>query len=196
MLWNANGLHKYKKELEVVLETEKIDVCLIAETHFTNESYFKIKTLKHTTLFSLCARGGSAVIVRSSIKHHEDARISSDIFQTTSVIIETDNSPLCLTSLYSQPRHSIKAENYKDLFNLALSSTVIDKSIPPHLCNKYTDWSYFKYILQKNALYSCFPQNELDINEELLKITQEIKKAKRKSTPIIKRRLAGKTPCT
>ena len=57
---------------------------------------------------------------------------------------------------------------------LTLSSTVIDKSIPPHLCNKYTDWSYFKHILQKNAQYSCFPQNELEIDEELLKITQEI----------------------
>ena len=42
---------------------------------------------------------------------------------------------------------------------LTLSSTVIDKSIPPHLYNKYTDWIYFKHILQKNAQYTSFPQN-------------------------------------
>ena len=39
-----------------------------------------------------------AVIVRSSIKHHEDLRINSDMFQTTYVIIETDNSPIFLTA--------------------------------------------------------------------------------------------------
>ena len=132
MLWNANGLHKYKKELEVVLETEKIDVFLIAETHFTNESYFKIKNFEtyHTIHPMNCARGGSAVIVRSSIKHHEDVETSSDMFQTTFVIIETDNSSLCLTYLYSPPRYSIEAEDYKDLFNLQCQTHSL--GISPH----------------------------------------------------------------
>ena len=42
LLWNANGIQKHKKELELLLSTENIDVCLISETHFTKESYFKI----------------------------------------------------------------------------------------------------------------------------------------------------------
>ena len=130
----AIGLHKYKKELEVVLETEKIDVCSTAETHFTNESYFKIKNFEiyHTIHPVNCARGGSAVIVRSSIKHHEDVETSSDMFQTTSVIIETDNFPLCLTSLYSPPRHSIKTEDYKDLFNLTGEKFIIGGDFTGH----------------------------------------------------------------
>jgi len=34
MAWNANGL-LHQQELQAVLDTEKVDVCLVSETHFT-----------------------------------------------------------------------------------------------------------------------------------------------------------------
>jgi len=40
--WNANGLHQYKLELETFLENQKINMCLISETHFTKETNFKL----------------------------------------------------------------------------------------------------------------------------------------------------------
>jgi exonuclease III len=39
MEWNANGLLQHQHELQVILCTENIDICLIAETHFTKESF-------------------------------------------------------------------------------------------------------------------------------------------------------------
>ena len=69
MLWNATGIQKHKQELELVLQSEHIDICLIAETHFTAQTYFKIPMFE--TYYSNHpmnnARGGSAVIIRSSI---------------------------------------------------------------------------------------------------------------------------------
>ena len=56
--------------------------------------------------------------------------------QTTSVITETDISPLCLTSLYSPPRYSIKAEDYKDLFNLTAEKFIIGGDFNA----KHTHW--------------------------------------------------------
>lgn len=38
MAWNANGLLQHQQELQLVLDTNNIDVCLIFETHFTTES--------------------------------------------------------------------------------------------------------------------------------------------------------------
>ena len=67
LLWNANGIQKHKKELEIILRTKEIDVCLVAETHLTSQSYFKINNYDtyHTTHPLNCARGGSAVIIKS-----------------------------------------------------------------------------------------------------------------------------------
>lgn len=117
MLWNANGLHKHQRELEVVLNNEKIDVCLISETHFTTQSYIRFKNYEvyHTTHPTNTARGGSAVIVRKSIKHIEDEEIKTDEFQATTIKIFTKNENLLITALYSPPKHQIKYEQYKQL---------------------------------------------------------------------------------
>lgn len=77
--WNANGLLQHKSELEIFLKEQKIDVCLISETHFTNETYFKIFgfNIYHTVQPSNGARGGAAVIIRTNIKHFEEPKFSS-----------------------------------------------------------------------------------------------------------------------
>jgi hypothetical protein len=41
--WNANRLLWHQCELQVILSTENIDICLISETHFTKESFVTFK---------------------------------------------------------------------------------------------------------------------------------------------------------
>lgn len=114
MLWNANGLLKHQQELEVILESEKIDVCLIAETHFTKQSFIKIKNyvIYHTIHPNNSARGGSAVIIKNSIKHFEEEKYCTAEFQATTITI---NNNLSLTAVYSPPRHQIKNDQYAEL---------------------------------------------------------------------------------
>jgi exonuclease III len=52
MSWNANGLLNHQSELQVILDINKIDVCLISETHFTKQSFIKFRgyTVYHTHL--------------------------------------------------------------------------------------------------------------------------------------------------
>ena len=69
-IWNANRLQR-SQELKVFLQTNKIDVLLIAEIHFTIKSFIKIPLCnvydtKHP--FGR-ARGGSAIIIKRDIKH-------------------------------------------------------------------------------------------------------------------------------
>jgi hypothetical protein len=116
MEWNANGLLQHQKELQAVLDIEKIDICLISETHFTNESFIKVKGYKvyYTTHPENTAKGGSAVIIKESIKHHEEMGYKSEKFQATSVSVKTKTHEIIVTAVYCPPKHSIKKEQYID----------------------------------------------------------------------------------
>lgn len=52
---------------------QKIDVCLISETHITNQSYMRFRSYKfyHTIHLDIQAKEGSAVIIKDTINHHE-----------------------------------------------------------------------------------------------------------------------------
>lgn len=71
MEWNANGLLNHLQEPQVILNTEKIDVCLISETHLTKHSYVKTKgyVVYHTLHPDNSTRGDSAIIIKENIKH-------------------------------------------------------------------------------------------------------------------------------
>ena len=48
-LWNANGLAQHKFELELFLKQQQIDVMLISETHFTENTTSKYTATTSTT---------------------------------------------------------------------------------------------------------------------------------------------------
>ena len=91
LAWNANGLLQHKELLQVTLIEQNIDVCLISETQFARESYLKLRgfDVYHTIHPSNCARGGSAVIVKTSLSHYEDVKIEKEEYQVTSVKLKT-----------------------------------------------------------------------------------------------------------
>jgi len=73
--WNANGLTKYSLEVKTFILSHDIDILLVSETHFTNKTPFYLQisgyTLNHTMHSNGKAHGGTAIIIRSSIKHYE-----------------------------------------------------------------------------------------------------------------------------
>ena len=40
--WNANSIQNRKQEIELFLKAQDIDICLVSETHLTNQSWLKI----------------------------------------------------------------------------------------------------------------------------------------------------------
>jgi exonuclease III len=96
MEWNANGLLWHQHELEVILSTENIDICLISETHFTKESFIRFKNYitYHTIHPANMARGGSTVIIRNNIKHFEEEKYVTRDIQATIVTVETSKPRL------------------------------------------------------------------------------------------------------
>jgi len=109
LLWNSNGLAQHRNELEILLHDRRIDVALITETHFTDNTYFHIKdyTLYKTNFPGKIARGGTAVLVRNAISHFPLPSTSSRYLQETSITISFFSTPITVSSCYCPPNKQI-----------------------------------------------------------------------------------------
>lgn len=117
-VWNANGLNQRSQELKAFLYQHNIDIMLISETHYTSKNYLKIPnyTTYHTQHPDGTAHGGTAVIIKSTLKHHEKEKYTKDYLQATTITIEDWNGAIDVSAIYSPPKHSIKKEQYTEFF--------------------------------------------------------------------------------
>lgn len=117
-LWNANGLTQHAQELKEFINEKKLDIVLISETHFTNKSFFNIRnyTTYDTRHPDGTAHGGSAIIIRNSIKHYEIQKYEKEYLQATSLVVEDWAGPIAISALYSPPKHSITKTQYLEYY--------------------------------------------------------------------------------
>ena len=125
--WNANGLGNKRKKLELFLHTNRIDIALISETHFTSSTYLRIRnyTLYECPHPSNKARGGAAVLIRDHIKHDYITLIQKEEYQVAAVTIELNHQKLDVAAIYNPPRHRLTSENYIKLFKKLQSRFII-----------------------------------------------------------------------
>lgn len=108
LTWNANGLNERALELENYIQDNKIDIALISETHFTHKNYIKIKGYNaYWTIHpSGRARGGSAIIIKDYIKHHQNSNIQEDYIQATVIEIQINKArSISIAAAYCPPKH-------------------------------------------------------------------------------------------
>lgn len=97
---------------------QNIDVLLVTETHFTERSaisipQYNIYTTNHP---DGTAHGGTAVLIKATIKHHQLPSFKTEHIQATTVCIEEKNGSFNVSSIYSPPKHKIKEWQYKEYF--------------------------------------------------------------------------------
>lgn len=111
-------MSQHKAELAAFLVKNKVDILLISETHFTSKSFFKIQNynLYHTAHPDDKAHGGSAILVKGSIRHHQEIPFRSNEIQATNIIVEDSSGQLLISAVYSPPKHNIKQEYYEKFF--------------------------------------------------------------------------------
>jgi hypothetical protein len=85
-LWNANNLSQHTDKLKTFISIHNI-VMVISDIHFTDKSNLK---LPNYTTYQMddpagTAGGGTAIIIKISIKHHQLNSFSQDFLQATSV---------------------------------------------------------------------------------------------------------------
>ncbi|KAI5744405.1 hypothetical protein M8J76_001994 [Diaphorina citri] len=121
LAWNANGFTQQnrKRELEVFLHLQKIDIALISETHFTSQSYFHIPNYKTYMTHRPDGKsfGGTAVLVKANIPHHESTHYQTISIQATTVKIESLPFFITVSAVYCPPRHAIQPQDFTALIN-------------------------------------------------------------------------------
>ena len=117
--WNANGLNQRAQELEIFLHTNNVDIALISETHFSNKSHFKIRGFDSywTTHPSERARGGSAILIKSNIKHYQQEDFRENYIQATVITIQFNEANLNIVAAYCPPRHTPTKSQFNHMFN-------------------------------------------------------------------------------
>lgn len=158
-IWNANGLTNHAQEVKAFILIHNIDIMLISETHFTNRSYLRIPNyaIYNTKHPDGTAHGGTAIIIKSSIKHHELNKFKRDYIQATSISIEDWNGPLTVTAIYSPPRHTIAKNQYQEFFN-----TLGNRFLAGGDYNaKHTHWGSRLITPKGRQLYMAMETNNL-----------------------------------
>jgi exonuclease III len=137
-LWNANGLTQHTEELKTFLSIHNIDVMLIFETHFTNKSYLNLPNyaVYHTNHPAGTARGGTAIIIKNTIKHHRLSNYSQDYLQATSVSVENSVGLITISAVYLPPKHTVKQENLEDFYGTLRRRFIAGGGYNA----KHTDW--------------------------------------------------------
>jgi len=96
----------------------KIDIALISETHFTSRTVFRLP--RYTVFYSIhpdnTAHGGAAVIIRSSLRHHEHLSLQTPELQSIAFHLEALPWPLTVSAVYCPPRHAPSSAIYSDFF--------------------------------------------------------------------------------
>jgi exonuclease III len=117
--WNANGLTQRIKEVEVFLNTQKIDIFLVSETHFTERNYVNIPyyITYATSHLDGRAHAGSAIIIKTDMKHHELAKYEKEHIPATNISIKDWDGNRDHLSHLLPPRHAIKKEYYSSFIN-------------------------------------------------------------------------------
>lgn len=85
MAWNSNGLLARKLELTEFLETEKVDIALISETHLTSRNKVDIRGYDFYQFNHLsgASHGGSAIYLKNTLRHHACQNFCTDKIQAT-----------------------------------------------------------------------------------------------------------------
>jgi hypothetical protein len=105
-------------DLDLVINTRRIDVLLLTETHLTTRQNFYLSnfTIYRTDHPDNTAKGGTAIAIRSCLKHHPLPPTAQNYIQSTSISISTASSPLTLASVYCPPRFSIHPNTFTQFF--------------------------------------------------------------------------------
>jgi len=119
LLWNANGLLHQKNEISAFLLTNSIDILLISEAHLTPNSSFKLPNYLtyHCDHPDGAAHAGSAILIKSNIKHTILPPYQNNCIQATNIALTLNHIPTTISSAYFRPGIKISSDDFSRYFS-------------------------------------------------------------------------------
>ncbi|KAL1460251.1 hypothetical protein WDU94_012177 [Cyamophila willieti] len=128
------------------------------ESHFTEITYFNIPNYQvySTNHPSGNAHGGTAILIKNSIPHHECPSFNSYKIQATNIKIDILPLSITLSAVYCPPRHPISAYEFETFF-----STLGPRFLPGGDWNaKHTFWGSRLTTTKGRNLYKATRSNQ------------------------------------
>lgn len=118
--WNANGLGNHCQEVKSFLINQNIDILLVSETHFTAKSFMKIPryNIYNTNHPDGTGHGGTAIIIKNTVKHHEAQGYRHEHIQATNIVVQEINRNITISSVYCPPKYKLKKQQLADYFDI------------------------------------------------------------------------------
>lgn len=157
--WNANGLCQHAQEVNLFIKSHNLDIMLVSETHFTQHSYIRIPGFRiyNTRHPDGTAHGGTAIIIRDGIKHHELEGYCKEHLQATSIAIEDHLGILNISAIYCPPKYNNKKDDYDHYFK-----TLGNKFITAGDWNaKHQHWGSRITLTKGRELFAALKANNL-----------------------------------
>ena len=135
LFWNAQSIRHTKHELLNLLQSDRIPVALINETHLRAEDKFTTRNFTTYRSDRQDGRGGGvAIIVHKTIEHQKIEIPPLNRTEAVAIKLEANGHPVTLVSVYNPPR-DIDTDDLETL--LQISNSVI---IAGDLNAKHRDW--------------------------------------------------------
>lgn len=117
--WNSNGLAHQKNELYAFLLTNHINILLISEAHLTPNSSFHITgySTYHCDHPDGSAHAGSAILIKSDIKHTLLPPYQNNAIQATNISLLLNHIPTTISSAYFRPGIKLNQDDLSLFFN-------------------------------------------------------------------------------
>jgi hypothetical protein len=113
-------LNNHIKEIPVFLKTNNIDILLISESHTTERSVIKVPS--YTVYTSIhpdgAAHAGTALLIKSQLKHHAVEPYITNKIQSTIIQLESMTQPITIAAIYSPPKYTISCQEYENFLLL------------------------------------------------------------------------------
>ena len=135
---------------------------MVSETRFTIKNYFKLNGYKiyDTKHPDGTAHGGTAVIIKTHLKHYELQEYRTDHIQATSVCVEEFSSKMVVSAVYCPPKHNIKKIQFSNFFE-----TLGEKFLAGGDYNaKHTKWGSRLTTGKGKQLCEAMFENNLDFS--------------------------------
>ncbi|KAJ2938643.1 hypothetical protein O0L34_g11971 [Tuta absoluta] len=157
--WNVNGLAPNTHEVTILLAEHKLDILLVSEAHCTASTSVKINDFQCYTTHHPdgTGHGGTAVVIKKSIKHHLWSEYKSDAIQATTVTVEDQTGPLNVCAVYCPPRHKLTEQMFTDFFGTLGSRYVIGGDWN----SKHTHWGSRLITTKGRQLKQAIDQQNL-----------------------------------
>lgn len=117
-VWNANGLLPQSVEFRQFLLDERVDICLVSETHLKPGVHVRVPNFSCYRSDRPTAGGGTAVYVRKCFRHHLLHLPALTSVEATAVSVDTARGRVTFVAGYRPPRRVLNVADFEALLSL------------------------------------------------------------------------------